>query len=30
MQRARPRAGRAFRMIDDNLGPRAGRQWERA
>ena len=30
MQRARPLAGRVFRMIDDNLGPRAGRQWERA
>ena len=30
MLRARPLAGRAFRMIDDNLGPRSGRQWERA
>ncbi len=30
MQRARPLAGRAFRMIDDNLGPLSGRQWERA
>ena len=30
MQRARPLAGRAVRMIDDNLGPRSGRQWERA
>ena len=27
MQRARPLAGRAFRLIADNLGPRSGRQW---
>ena len=30
MQRARRSAGRALRMIDDNLGPLSGRQWERA